>query len=254
MSLQTDTAEFVDAIFLAIHSRSYMPRYAPETSTPTEKSSLPLSTLAAAQLQGSNRPVSVGETVQSRKRSYSDRPEDGDSHYGRGDRNLKQMRRAGGRSGRADALGPRGGGRGGFQHTAISPILPQGPPLGFLGTTIPPPSLPFDASDPIAAMMAMQAMGLPAFPGIPQLPQPTSPASFEPFGAQPATNSDRSNKPTSKVRCRDYDTKGYCTRGNSCPYAHGHDHIVVPGQEGRARITSMPGRANRLQNTIPRTR
>ena len=30
-------------------------------------------------------------------------------------------------------------------------------------------------------------------------------------------------------RCKDYDTKGYCARGSSCPYEHGSDRIVAPG-------------------------
>lgn len=32
-----------------------------------------------------------------------------------------------------------------------------------------------------------------------------------------------------KERCRDYDTKGFCVRGSACPYDHGNDHLVAPG-------------------------
>ena len=32
-----------------------------------------------------------------------------------------------------------------------------------------------------------------------------------------------------KQRCRDYDQKGFCARGSSCPYSHGDGHLVAPG-------------------------
>jgi RNA recognition motif-containing protein len=31
-----------------------------------------------------------------------------------------------------------------------------------------------------------------------------------------------------RLRCQDYDTRGYCTLGSSCPYEHGEDLIVAP--------------------------
>jgi RNA recognition motif. (a.k.a. RRM, RBD, or RNP domain) len=34
-----------------------------------------------------------------------------------------------------------------------------------------------------------------------------------------------------KIRCQDYDTKGYCTLGSSCPYEHGNDPIVAAGDD-----------------------
>ncbi|KAG5440752.1 hypothetical protein PCK2_000188 [Pneumocystis canis] len=33
-----------------------------------------------------------------------------------------------------------------------------------------------------------------------------------------------------KQRCKDYEEKGYCMRGDMCPYDHGVDHIVMDGQ------------------------
>lgn len=33
-----------------------------------------------------------------------------------------------------------------------------------------------------------------------------------------------------RQRCRDYDTKGFCVRGAACPYDHGNDHLVAPGE------------------------
>lgn len=232
---QIDTAAFVDAIFLAIHNRSYMPGFVAMQSTPTADPSFPApSAPTAVHLQNPSRSIGPGDLSQSRKRSYNDKPEDptgSDPHYGRGDRQLKQIRRGNVRNGRADAFGSRGG-RGGFQYSAGPPNIPQGPALTFPGLPMPAPGLPFDPNDPIATMMAMQAMGLPSFPGMPPLPQPTSPTGYDRFGVQSTPILDPPSKTKVKGRCRDYDTRGYCTRGNSCPYEHGTDHVIVPSQDG----------------------
>ncbi|PFH59897.1 hypothetical protein XA68_11723 [Ophiocordyceps unilateralis] len=80
-----------------------------------------------------------------------------------------------------------------------------------------PPSVPhFDASNPMEAMLQMQqAMGVPfaALQGYPQLASGT-----------------RSQRNQSKVkgRCRDFDTKGFCSRGSTCIYDHGNESIYVP--------------------------
>jgi hypothetical protein len=34
-----------------------------------------------------------------------------------------------------------------------------------------------------------------------------------------------------RQRCQDYDTKGFCVRGSSCPFDHGNDHIVASGED-----------------------
>lgn len=240
-SSTTDTAAFVDAVFLAIHNKSYMPAHVALQSAPATSTSFPASSAPSdVQLQDPTRSVSFEELQQSRKRSYNDRPEDsggGDPHYARGDRQLKQIRRGGGpRNGRMDLYGSRGG-RGGFQSSGSPANIPQGPTMGFANLPMPPSGLPFDPSDPIAAMMAMQAMGLPSFPGMPPIPQPTPPSAYDGFGAQGNPLLDLSNNIKGKVRCRDYDTKGYCARGNSCPYEHGNDHLIVPGHDGNMDLT-----------------
>lgn len=67
--------------------------------------------------------------------------------------------------------------------------------------------------------MQMQAMGLP-FPGMPA-----------PQGFRGGRNQTRR-----RGRCRDFDTKGYCSRGNTCMYDHGNESVFVPpmpmGQNG----------------------
>lgn len=224
----------MDAIFRAIHSKSYLPGQIPPLNTHAVSP-----TFAVASVGAGSYPQNIpsngtyGDVGQSRKRSFKDRSDDGglgDSHYARGDRQMKQMRRGGSRNGRADIFGGRGG-RGGFQPSA-SPSIPQGTSSGFPTLQMPPPGLPFDPNDPIAAMMTMQAMGLPPFPGMPPLPQPTSTTSLDRFGTQHSPLPELQNQLTVNVRCRDYDTKGYCARGNSCPFEHGNDHMVAPGQDG----------------------
>ena len=106
---------------------------------------------------------------------------------------MKQMRRGG-----------RGEHRGGGRN-----IMPQMP--------TPPPNMPpFDPNNPFGAIMAMQAMGFP-LPGMPQMP----------FAGSPPAQGTAQPKRTGE-RCQDYDTKGFCALGASCPYEHGNDHVVVP--------------------------
>jgi RNA-binding protein 26 len=38
---------------------------------------------------------------------------------------------------------------------------------------------------------------------------------------------DDNNKPTNNKRCRDFDEKGYCMRGETCPWDHGVDPVVL---------------------------
>jgi len=43
-----------------------------------------------------------------------------------------------------------------------------------------------------------------------------------------------------RQRCRDYDTKGYCSRGNTCPFQHGDDHTYVSLPLGAFGGVTMP--------------
>ena len=79
---------------------------------------------------------------------------------------------------------------------------------------------PLEQPDPFAAMAAMQALGFP-------MPMPMM---------------------QSPKKCRDYETKGFCARGNACRFLHGDDMFVVPGEndyDPRNPGVTMPrGRAN----------
>lgn len=213
-----------------------MPGYAPPIST--SLTSPPL--IASARPIGAYGQISTASGFpeglqQFRKRSYNDRMEDVngiDPHYGRGDKHVKQVHRGGTRGGRTDTFGERGSR--GSQPSANPPGVPQHTSIDYPGMSLPPLGLPFDSYDPVMAMMTMQAMGLPALPGMLTLPQATSPPGYSPFGKHRSPASDLPMKNKVNARCRDYDTKGFCTRGDACPFEHGRDHIVVPGQDGRS--------------------
>ncbi|KAG8667258.1 hypothetical protein FPOAC2_12416 [Fusarium poae] len=131
----------------------------------------------------------------SKKRGYHDReeydPQVGYDAFNQDGRAQKQARR-GGRGGRGDDM--RGGHAGGFMHN-----LPPRPDMSF---------------DPKAmeAFLQMGSMGLP-YPGMPNFPQ-------QGFGGK-----SQSRK---RGRCRDFDTKGFCSRGSTCPYDHGNESIFMP--------------------------
>jgi RNA recognition motif. (a.k.a. RRM, RBD, or RNP domain) len=74
----------------------------------------------------------------------------------------------------------------------------------------PPPGFPaFDPTNPMAAFAFMQTM-------FPQM-----------VGMLPPTPNGERRTSREKPRCLDYDTRGYCTLGSSCPYEHGNDLIIA---------------------------
>lgn len=242
--LDIDTATFVDAIFVALHTRSYMPGHVPlETPPLVSHSYVAPTTSSITYPQAVTSNGAHVDSSQSRKRSYNDRSDEtdvGDSHYGRGDRQMKQMRRGGSKNGRAELFNAKGG-RGAFSPYTTPPV-PQETPLNFPNMPVPPPGLPFDLNDPLTTMMALQTLGIPPFPGMPiqpqtglqpSLPQTGLQTNSHQFGTHASPIAELSNKTKINARCRDYDTKGYCARGNSCPFEHGNDHVIVPGQDGR---------------------
>lgn len=230
--MRVDTSAFVDETFMAIRSKSYIPGYVPPQ----------LNTVTMTPFSAPSGPASYGSLgarggfeggAQSRKRSYNDRQEDRggyDPHYGRGDRQMKQMRRGNMSNGRGG--GPYGRHGGDFQLPNNIPTIPPPSATPFPGIPMPPPGMPFDPNDPIGAILAMQAMGFPPL-GIPDLSQAGSPTGFVPPAGGAPTGQSMGGKNKINARCRDYDTKGFCARGNACPFDHGNNRIVVPGvQEG----------------------
>ena len=217
---------------MAIRTKAYIPGYVPPHILPAVTA--PFSAPSGPSSYGSlgARGGFEGGGL-SRKRSYNDRQEDRggyDPHYGRGDRQMKQMRRGNMSNGRGGA--PYGRHGGDFQVPNNMPAIPPPSASPFPGMSMPPPGMPFDPNDPIGAILAMQAMGFPPL-GIPDLSQAGSPPGMLPAVGGASTSQPLGGKTKINARCRDYDTKGFCARGNACPFDHGNNRIVVPGaQEG----------------------
>ncbi|RFU28552.1 hypothetical protein B7463_g7770, partial [Scytalidium lignicola] len=210
--LKEDSSIFVQDVFNAIHYKSYLPGAPPPSqipfsslnpqSGPSVQSVLPH---AHGNLGVVGAPI--GPQSSSRKRSYNDHAEMsagiGQLDSGNG-RQYKQPRRGG-------HLGGRGARYDAYNNVSRdSRQIQQGFQPGF--PNLAAPGMPaFDPSNPMAAVIAMQqAMGLP----VPGMPSFSSGASGTPV--------------VKNKRCRDYDTKGFCARGNNCMYEHGVDSIYVP--------------------------
>lgn len=222
-------------VFDAIEYKSYLPgapppprrRSFPAVPAPTLPSEQSVGYMGDMTMNGAPRGPMVMNA--SRKRSYNDRGDtdgfNGAGHQFGGDmneRSYKQPRRGNnmGSGGRYDSYGNGRGGRPN-QSTPLPTNPSQFPSLPQLPS--PPPGMPpFDPNNPMAALLAMQAMGFPV-PGVPSFPQASSAIgqSWSPAGGFPP-------KPKRAQRCRDYDTKGFCARGNTCLYEHGADSIFVP--------------------------
>lgn len=189
----TDPKAFLDDVFQAITYKTYIPGAPPP---PKFSSELPPTQPASFDSGAPNGG--------SRKRGFHDRDEfdgpdtrDGSNQAGRA---YKQPRR-GGRGGRGDDM--RGGRYGG----------PPGAMHGFPSQQDMPT---FDPNNPMEAFMQLQAMGL-QYPGMPKFPQP--------YGGG-------RGQPRRKGRCRDFDTKGFCSRGSTCQYDHGNESIFMPQSMG----------------------
>ncbi|KAB5572504.1 elongation factor 2 [Coniochaeta sp. 2T2.1] len=217
--LKEDTSVFVNDVFNAIQYRSYLPgggglpRPNPATAAvmPSQGGGLQYDDQPGMSFLGVD-PLGGGGGGQngSRKRSYHDRGDvqmqDATEYYPNQPRSFKQARRGRG-GGRMDDA--NGFGRGGYTAAggAYQTAPTYGAPTPAAGQPPFDPST-FDPNNPMEAMMRLQAMGVP----LPRLP---------PFPQQPPRAKRRQ-------RCRDYDTKGYCARGNSCMFEHRTDSIFVP--------------------------
>ena len=215
--ISSDTSDFVNEIFRAIETGSYKPGYIPTQTQP----------FPAASISSQKPSLSTQPDQDSRKRSYNEAglggPDPNSRYASRGDRQVKQMRGRGGRGGRGNGY-PQGNGYNSYAQSG-SPSV--GMPPGFQAMPTLPGMPQFDPNDPMSAIIAMQAMGMP-LPGMEgMLPQQMD-----------VQTSPGSNRIVTKGVCRDYVNKGFCTRGNACPYKHVNP-VVVPGQnEGMAQFSS----------------
>ncbi|KAG0649451.1 putative RNA-binding [Hyphodiscus hymeniophilus] len=227
--LKEDSSIFVQDVFHAIHYKSYLPGAPPPPRRKSPQAFAPPTGPSAPSYGNIGMPgAPVGPQNGSRKRSYNERGDgDGQDRGGfYGDPNgraFKQMRRGGvgGNTGRGNF--DNFNGRGGFQGRPSSIGAPaQGFPI-LPGMPSPPPGMPpLDPNNPMATILAMQAMGFPV-PSMPEFSQASSPS------GRPPSQGSRAKR----ERCRDYDQKGFCARGNTCMFEHGQDSIYVPpGRNG----------------------
>lgn len=170
-----------------------------------------------------------------RKRSYYERG-GADVSNGReeapGGRAMKQPRRGArfsDRGGRADNVNV-------FARSQGSAVTPS----GYLSQGLQPPPFPaqhhanmphFDPNNPVEALLKMQAMGIP----LPQLP-PT-------YGSLQGRRSPMGKAAKRRRRCRDFETKGFCTR-KDCRFEHGSDAIYVPPSQPMPLPPQAEGQSN----------
>lgn len=199
----TDSSRFVQDVFDAVKSRSYLPGAA------RVQKALPASGSKPTDQSQSSRAANG----QARKRSYNDTNNECIPHESwpgseTNGRAYKQQRRGSRQDARA---GHQQNGRGGRQSTDPTQSYANLPPM-----PMPPPGMPaFDPNNPMAALYAMQeALGLP-MPGTHTQSQ------------RGGRNGSRPG-PQGQRMCRDYETKGYCERGNACKFSHGSGSIYVP--------------------------
>jgi RNA recognition motif-containing protein len=214
-----DSEKFVTEVFEAVKAKSYVPGYvAPSTLLATAPSFTPsFNPPSGPSSLANTRPHASGIVngangggFQSKKRTYHEHV--GNENHepyvpgGGFERSTKQMRRGG-----------RGEQRGG---NAQMPSFPGNPLMNPAGLNLfNAPGIPaLDPTNPMSAFLAFQAMN--SVLGLPPVPMPgvQSPVQST-FGAQGGTSQRRGK------RCFDYDSKGFCARGGSCPYDHGIDYI-----------------------------
>ena len=230
--LKDATGGFVNQVFDAIKTKSYKPGHIP---SPIPSKPPPQAALATHSSRPQAEPYNGRRTSfgaqDPKKRSHNDmagNTSGGDAHYSQGERQKRSMR--GGRGGRGTGTGRGGFDSNGFSRSTAPQTMPNFPNMPQM-----PPGMGFDHNDPLAALMAMQAMGLP-LPSLPGFPQAGSPQGQTPFGQPMPSGFEKK-----KGKCNDYENKGFCFRGESCPYQHGNDRIVMPGTEG---LCPSPCQAN----------
>ncbi|KAI5862006.1 hypothetical protein GGS23DRAFT_574126 [Durotheca rogersii] len=234
--LREDASSFTDDVFQAVKFRSYLPGAPP--APPIVRQTVPPPSMPTATSVPSSEykprlpfgPAAMASPIgqgASRKRAFHDR-DDGDVDIilnGRGPvtgpQSYKQLRRGGGYSQRGgrfdDPYGPRA--QRGYPNPYQMPSGPSNfgplPPLPFEPSQHGQNMPPIDANSILENMQRLQQLGIP-IPDVPNLPKPVY------SGFAPPSSRRR------KQRCRDYDTKGYCSRGSNCMFEHGSESLFVP--------------------------
>ncbi|KAG5986220.1 hypothetical protein E4U54_005540, partial [Claviceps lovelessii] len=210
--LTEDPKQFLDDVFQAITYRSYMPGAA--APPPPNRTFI-----------GPTAPPTILEA--SKKRNYDETVAQNDYHGQFSHERVTKQARRGRRGGRADD-------RLGYGHVQ-NQMQGQQYPMGFMMPA-------YDPNNPMDALMSMHAMGM-AFPvmggeahgwfagGQAPAAAPTAPA---------AARGGRAGWPKRR-RCRDFDAKGYCSRGKYDPV----NAMILPFPSSDLDINSIRGRGGR---------
>ncbi|KAF2768252.1 hypothetical protein EJ03DRAFT_328447 [Teratosphaeria nubilosa] len=222
------TRQFVDETFASIRTKSFDPnkppvRPAAPVYQPPRRQSLDPTQLPNPGRKRTRRNWDLGGSHNAQ------------SHDGRY-RPVKQSRR----------------GRAGIGYNATHSGLPFNYTRPLHPPTPPPGMPPFDPNDPMSTFLAVhQAMGFPPMPGLPTPPANVSLRMPGVVYGQPKGTGQR---------CRDYDVKGFCTRGVACPFEHGENPYVVPTLPASdeydpnnpvASLLPTPTRTGRFETSFP---
>ncbi|KAG6091710.1 hypothetical protein E4U30_006380 [Claviceps sp. LM220 group G6] len=182
--LTEDSKQFLDDVFQAVTYRSYVPGApAPPPPKPSPMDTKEPPAAPANPQQQQPRKRRFEETV-------APNDDDRNGSHGRAPKHARRGRRGGHMEDRA-AYGQ------GHQ----SQMQGQNYPMGLMMP-------PLDPNNPMEALMSMQAMSM-AFPMM-------GDASSGWFGPAPG----RGERGSKRRRCRDFDQKGYCSRGSTCNFDH----------------------------------
>lgn len=230
--LKEDTKGFADDLIQAIKYKSYIPGAKP----PPKENSVAAVSNPVSSSSSLNQPTfPTGPAAGSRKRGFHDRG-DFDAPSGRdplqGGRSIKFPRRGGGagrNKGYLDLDRPRPTPQlqyGGYPVAAAQSASPYAPTRP--GAAMPP----FDPSNPMEAMRQLQQLSQ-------QLGMQM--AALSDYSQQQGYQSQRMPLPKRKGRCRDYDTKGYCARGQNCMFEHSNEseqmlNLPTPHNSGQIQL------------------
>ncbi|KAI0871566.1 hypothetical protein GGS24DRAFT_470938 [Hypoxylon argillaceum] len=211
--LREDAAAFTDDVLQAVQYRSYLPGAPPIPSV--RQQHFPPAAAALSHTASRSNIISPSAPVyhpsapppfpqaDSRKRAYSDHNDD-DVDIILTSQPYKQSRRGGGsgqRGGRYDdPYGPRS-----YRGLPAFSRPPGSVPYGI--TPLPFGPTPIDANSIMENIQILQSL----LPPTMDLPQPVYSVTTIP------------PQHRRKQRCRDYDTKGYCSRGSNCNFEHGFE-------------------------------
>ncbi|KAI1330944.1 hypothetical protein F5Y16DRAFT_361693 [Xylariaceae sp. FL0255] len=222
--LGNDSSQFTDEVLQAVKHRSYIPGAPPAlrnhhartlaasaaTAAPFVPSTTPYNPFQPSTLPPPPIPAPFPHG-DSRKRAFTERDDvdidiilDGPAHNGPPP--FKQPRRDNGgrRGGRhEDPFGSRS-----YQGAPQFP-MPPGPDQFVPLTPFAPPAI--NPSAILENIRILQSL----------LPNPVD-------LSRPSHSSGRKTSGKRKRRCRDYDTKGFCSRGSNCRFEHGTEPIYIP--------------------------